>query len=142
MGCHFLLQEIFPTQGSNPCLLHCRQILYRLSYKGSSCNAGNTGDVGPILGSGRSPGGGNGNPFQYPCLENPMDRRAWWATVRGVTENCTQLSTHSGTCIKCLIESSTALKDGDETGARLVLVRCQKRKQLSVWTQRTSDWHL
>ena len=105
-------------------------------------SAGDTVDVGSVPGSGRSPEEGSGKLLQYPCLENPMDRRAWWATVRGVTENCTQLSTHSGTCIKCLIESSTALKDGDETGARLVLVKCQKRKQLSVWTQRTSDWHL
>ena len=38
MGCHFLLQGIFPTQGSNPGLLHCRQILYRVSYKGSPLN--------------------------------------------------------------------------------------------------------
>ena len=41
------------------------------------------GDVGWIPGSGRSPGGGNGNPLQYSCLENPMDRGAWWATVSG-----------------------------------------------------------
>ena len=41
----------------------------------------NTGDSGSIPGSGRSPGGGNGNPLQYSCLENPTDRRAWWATV-------------------------------------------------------------
>ena len=40
-------------------------------------------------GSGRSPGGGNGNPFQCSCLENPMDRGAWWATVRGITESDT-----------------------------------------------------
>ena len=44
------------------------------------------GDVGPIPVSGRSPGEGNGNPFQYPCLENPMDSRAWWATAHGVTK--------------------------------------------------------
>ena len=43
----------------------------------------NTRDVGSIPGSGRTPGGGNGDPLQYPCLENPMDRGAWWATVRG-----------------------------------------------------------
>ena len=42
-------------------------------------------------GSGRSPGEGNGNPLQYACLGNPMDRRAWWATVDGVTMNWTQL---------------------------------------------------
>ena len=49
----------------------------------------NAGDTGLIPGSGRSPGAGNGNPLQYSCLENPMDRRAKWATVYGVTENWT-----------------------------------------------------
>ena len=44
----------------------------------------NAGDVGLILGLGRSPGGGNGNPLQYSCLENPMDRGAWRAAVHGV----------------------------------------------------------
>ena len=49
--------------------------------KESACNAG---DLGWIPGSGRSPGEGNGNPLQYSCLENPMDRGAWWATAHGV----------------------------------------------------------
>ena len=47
-------------------------------------NARNTGDAGSIPGSGRSPGEGNGNPFQYSRLGNPKDREAWWATVHGV----------------------------------------------------------
>ena len=46
----------------------------------------NTGDLGLIPGSGRSPGEGNGYPLQYSCLENPMDRGAWWATVHGVAK--------------------------------------------------------
>ena len=46
----------------------------------------NAGDVGSISGSGRSPGEGNGNPLQYSCLENFMDRRAWWATVHRVAK--------------------------------------------------------
>ena len=46
----------------------------------------NAGDVGLIPGSRRSPGEGNGNLLQYPCLGNPMDRGAWWATVHGVTK--------------------------------------------------------
>ena len=54
-----------------------------------ACNAG---DLGSIPGSERSPGEGNGNPLQYSCLENPMDRGAWWATVHGVTESQTRLS--------------------------------------------------
>ena len=48
--------------------------------------AGDSGDRGSIPGSGRSPGGGNGNPLQCSCLENPTDRGAWWATVFGVTK--------------------------------------------------------
>jgi len=47
-------------------------------------NAGDSGDVNLIPGLGRSPGEGNGNPLQYSCLENPMDRGAWQATVHGV----------------------------------------------------------
>ena len=46
----------------------------------------NTGDVGLIPGLGRSPGEGHDHPLQYSCLENPMDRGAWWATVHGVTK--------------------------------------------------------
>ena len=55
-------------------------------------SAGNVGDLGLIPGSGRSLGEGNGNPLQYPSLENPTDRGAWLATVPGVTESQTQLS--------------------------------------------------
>ena len=60
--------------------------------KASACNAG---DLGLIPGSGRSPGEGNGNPLQYSCLENPMDRGAWWATVHGVTRVGHDLATKS-----------------------------------------------
>ena len=49
--------------------------------KESACRVG---DLGSFPGLGRSPGGGNGNPLQYSCLENPMDGGAWWATVHGV----------------------------------------------------------
>ena len=57
-----------------------------LTGKESARNAGATGDVGLIPGSGRSLGGGHGNPLQYSCLENPMDRGAWWAIVHKVTK--------------------------------------------------------
>ena len=50
--------------------------------KESACKAG---DLGLVSGMGRYPGEGNGNPLQYSCLENPLDRGAWWATVHGVT---------------------------------------------------------
>ena len=56
--------------------------------KNLSANAGDSGDVGLIPVLGRSPGGENGNPLQYSCLENPMDRGAWWATVHGATSFC------------------------------------------------------
>ena len=57
--------------------------------KESACNAG---DLGSILGSGRSPGEGNGNPLQHSCLQNFMDRGAWWATVHSIAKSRTQLS--------------------------------------------------
>ena len=52
-------------------------------------NAGDIRYVDSVPGSGRSPGGGNGNPLQYSCLENPMDRGAWWSTVHGVAKGQT-----------------------------------------------------
>ena len=67
-----------------------------LVVKNSHANAGDSGEVGLILGSGRSPREGNGNPFQYSCLENPMDREAWQATVHGghkESDTTEQLST-------------------------------------------------
>ena len=54
-----------------------------------SANAGATGDVGSIPGWGRSPGGGNGNPLQHSCLENPRDGGAWWAAIYGVAQSRT-----------------------------------------------------
>ena len=72
--------------------------------KESACNAG---DQGSIPGLGRSPGGGHGNPLQYSCLENPMDRGAWWATVHRVTRSQTQLKQRSNS--KCLWTASTVL---------------------------------
>ena len=54
--------------------------------KNLPANTGDVKDAGLILGSGRSSGGGHGNPLQYSCLENPMDRGAWRAAVHGITE--------------------------------------------------------
>ena len=59
--------------------------------KESACNAGDTGDVSSIPGSGRSPREGNGNLLQYSCLENPMDRGSWQATVCGIAKSQTRL---------------------------------------------------
>ena len=66
----------------------------------NSANEGDVGDVGLIPRLGRSPGGEYSNPFQYSCLENPMDRGAWQAVIPGVTESWTQPSMH--TCTHCL----------------------------------------
>ena len=57
-----------------------------LVVKKLPANEGDAGDMGSRPGLGRSPGEGNGNPLQYPCQGNPMDRGAWWAIVHGVTE--------------------------------------------------------
>ena len=75
-----------------------------LSSKESACNAGEAGDVGSIHGLERSPGGGHSNPLQYSCLENPMDRGAWQATVHRVAKSQTQLkrlSVHACTSQFC-----------------------------------------
>ena len=60
-----------------------------LVVKNPPADAENTGDAVSIPGSGRSPGGGHSNPLQYSCLENPMDRGAWQATVHRVTKSQT-----------------------------------------------------
>ena len=62
-----------------------------LSGKESTCTAGDAGDTSSIPESGRSPGGEHGNPFQHSCLENPLDRGAWQATVHRVTKSQTRL---------------------------------------------------
>ena len=71
-----------------------------LVVKKLHANAGDARDVDLISGWGRSPGGGHGNPLQYSCLENLMDRGVWWAIVHGVSKSWTgqkQVSTHAHT---------------------------------------------
>ena len=60
--------------------------------KNLPANAGDAGDTDSIPGSGRSPGGEHGNPLQYSCLKNPIDRGAWWAAVHGVAQSRTRLT--------------------------------------------------
>ena len=71
------------------CFIGASQVV--LVVKNPPGNAGDIGDMGSISGLGRSPGGGHGNPLQYSCLENPMDRGTWWATVHKVAKNWTRL---------------------------------------------------
>ena len=75
--------------------------------KNSPANAKEVKDLGSIPGLGRSPGGGHGNTLQYSCLENPMERGAWWATIHRVTKNRTQLkqlSMHACKYLVCVLE--------------------------------------
>ena len=71
-----------------------------LVVKNLSVNTGDLGDMGLILGSGRSPRGRNGTPLKYSCQKNPMDREAWWAIVCGVTRSQMQLSISVFACYK------------------------------------------
>ena len=87
-----------------------------LVVKNPPINAGDLRDEGLISGSGRSPGGGHGNPLQYCCLENSMDRGAWWATVHGITKSRTQLKRLSTCALPiytsfCLLPEIKMLED-------------------------------
>ena len=62
-----------------------------LVVKNPPASTGDLRDTGSVPGSGRCPGGGRGNPLQYSCLENPMDRGAWWATVHRIAKSWTRL---------------------------------------------------
>ena len=73
-----------------------------LVVKDLPASKGDARGMGLIPGSGRSPGEGNGNPLQYSCLENFVDRGAWWVTVNGVSKSQTQLSTHAYTLLTAL----------------------------------------
>ena len=83
------LPQALPAQEKGPGLGEQGASLLAQMVKNLLANAG---DLGSIPGSGRSPGEGNGNPFQYSCLENPMDRGNWWATVYGFSKSWTGLS--------------------------------------------------
>ena len=81
-----------PNASQNHSLGKVKRKHFSMSFPGGSVgkeSACDVRDTGSILGSGRSPGEGNGNPLQYLCLEDPMDRGAGWATVLGVTESDT-----------------------------------------------------
>ena len=90
-------QSTFYFSNFSESFYHC---LLSSFLDSSNCKgfAHSAGDLGSVLGFGRSPGEGNGNPLQYSCLENPMGREAWWATVHGVAElEMTEQLTHTHT---------------------------------------------
>ena len=95
-----------------------------LVVKNPPTNAGDVRDSGSIPGWGRSPGGGHGNPLQYSCLENPMDRGAWRATVPGITKSRTGLKWLS-TNLQCLV----CLRD---PALRHAPVTCYKSRKMKV----------
>ena len=82
--------------------------------KALACNAG---DPGSIPGLGRSPGEGNGNPLQYSCLENPMDRGTEWATVHGVAKSQTWLSDFTSLHFQCSCLENP--REGGQVGCHL-----------------------
>ena len=84
-----------PDQGLNPensqgMIFKCKYVSNKASLMAQMVK--NLPVMWEIPGSGRCPGEGNGNPFQYSCLENPMGRGAWWATVHGLAKSQTRLS--------------------------------------------------
>ena len=76
--------------------------------KNLPANAGDIRDASLIPGSGRSLGGGNGNPLQYSCLENPMDRGAWWATGSKESDTTKLLSMHKHDLVTVLAKGNTS----------------------------------
>jgi len=91
--------------------------------KDSACNAG---DPSLIPGLGRFPGEGNGNPLQYSCLENPMDRGTWWATVHGVAKSQTGLSDFT--------LGTRSLRVERDTGAGFGAAKDYQRTDGQAWT--------
>ena len=101
-------QQICDTSKTPLLACICFPLKVALVIKNPTTNAEDIRNTGLIPGSGKAPGGGHGNPLQYSCLENPMDREAWWATVQMITKNWTQLKwwhAHTHTSLKILINS-------------------------------------
>ena len=87
-----VLNSTWHWLGINAQYIFIKGLPWWFSGKYSAWHAGDTGEIGLTPESGRSPGEGNGNLFQYSCLDNAMDKGVWWATVLGVTESQTRLS--------------------------------------------------
>ena len=118
-----------------PCKMKASQVA---QWKRICLPMQDTRDVGLIPGSGRFPGEGSGNPFQYPCLENPMDRGAWWATVHEAAKSrtwlsdCTELTETIYRCRWRLDYIATAT----EENVIMYLIEDKVITNLSNWTQK------
>ena len=99
--------------------------------KESACNVRDTGDVGSILGFGRSPGIENGNPLQCSCQKNPMDRGAWWVMVHVVTKSQTQL--------KWLSMHSWLYLDLKNTNSGFILLNYHQKR--NIWSGYNYIWY-
>ena len=107
--------------------------------KASACNVG---DPGSIPGSGRSSEDGNGNPLQYPCLENPMDGRALYATVHGVSKSQTQLSDFTHTVLTVQADIPSWRKKIMKWSRKLekLCIRSRRRKHCRDAVGRGRSW--
>ena len=94
----YLIEPVSFTEGTIPSLntvsftwVHASQGTSQVALEGKNLpvSAGDVRELGSVSGSGRSSGGGNGSPLECSCLENPMDRGAWWAAVHGITNSQT-----------------------------------------------------
>ena len=99
-----------------------------LGVKNLPANAGDIRDMGLISGSGRSPGGGHGNPLQYSCLENPVNKGVWWATVHGVAKSWTWLKW-------CVTAQHNAYQPNEEFGWE-----CECREETSFQGSGFHSW--
>ena len=103
--------EIEPVSLASPALagsFFTWEAKVALVVKNPAANAGDIRDMGSIPGSGRYPVGGHDNPLQYSCLENPMERGAWWVTVQGITKSWTRLkrlsTAHTLSIVPCAVQ--------------------------------------
>ena len=125
-GSGYLKNHKLCRRGLQRCICELQLSLYGASQvvlvvKNPPANAEDGRDARSVLGSGRSPGGANGTPLQYSCLEDFVDRGAWWTTVQGAVTSRTQLSTYTHTHTHTHKPRKFSLYDKRKVRARLLL---------------------